>query len=410
MPFHLRLSHKINSIAAVGIAGVLALGALFLIGNASQEAARLEDERARTLGDSNSRLQITMLEQRRAEKNFMIRKDEKYVGLYNEYGKTSSTILADMIRQTEAAGQSELTRNLKIIQAGYQDYDRHFLDLAAAQTKLGLKEDVGLEGSLRKSVHEIESALGKLDDPKLTMTILMMRRHEKDFMLRRNPKYADDIKKRTAEFATQLAASDLPPSTKADLGQKLAAYQRDFLAWVDGAMSMAQNEQAMITSFRAVEPVIESVGRTIQQSSEQAKAAAAAARDATMQRMQISIVLIILAVSLLGLLIGRSVSRPLKGLTGGLKELGAGNFDVVLPGLDRHDEIGDMAQAVESCKVMAQEKARQKPKPRRSRTASPPSNASATCTSSPISSRTRSARSSRRCRRPRPNSKPRRRR
>ncbi|MBI5131683.1 MAG: HAMP domain-containing protein [Rhodopseudomonas palustris] len=358
MTLRLRLSHKINSIAAVGIAGVLALGGLYLIGSASQEAARSEDERARTLGDSNNRLQITMLEQRRAEKNFMIRKDEKYVGLYKDYAKTSSTILADMIRQTETAGQSELSRNLKTIQAGYQDYDHRFLDLAAAQTKLGLKEDIGLEGSLRKSVHEIESALGKIDEPKLTMTMLMMRRHEKDFMLRRNPKYADDIKKRAAEFSAQLAASDLPAATKADLGQKLAAYQRDFLAWVDGATTMAQNEQAIITSFRAVEPVIESVGRTIQQSSERAKAEAVAARDATMQRMQISIVLIILAVSVLGLLIGRSVSRPLKGLTGGLKELGAGNFDVVLPGLDRHDEIGDMAQAVESCKVMAQEKAR----------------------------------------------------
>ena len=49
---------------------------------------------------------------------------------------------------------------------------------------------------------------------------------------------------------------------------------------------------------------------------------------------------------------------PLSGLTSGMKELAGGNFGVVLPGLDRKDEVGDMAQAVESFKVKAAEKAR----------------------------------------------------
>ncbi|WP_322514532.1 HAMP domain-containing methyl-accepting chemotaxis protein [Rhodopseudomonas palustris] len=358
MSLRLRLSHKINSIAAVGIAGVLALGGLFMLGSASQEAARLEDERARALGDSNTLLQIAMLEQRRAEKNFMLRKDDAYVAAHQEGGKSARATVADMIRQTEAAGRSDLTRNLRSIEAGYADYERHFAQLAAAQIKLGLKETLGLEGGLRKSVHEIEAALGKFDEPALTTTMLMMRRHEKDFMLRRNPKYGDDIKKRAAEFSARLAASGLPAATKADVDQKLAAYQHDFFAWMDAALVLARDELALVKSFRAIEPVIRDVGATIQQSTEQAKAAAAAAREATTLRMQIAIAAIILAVSLLGLLIGRSVARPLKGLTVGLKELGAGNFDVVLPGLDRHDEIGDMAKAVESFKLKAQEKAR----------------------------------------------------
>jgi HAMP domain-containing protein len=31
-----------------------------------------------------------------------------------------------------------------------------------------------------------------------------------------------------------------------------------------------------------------------------------------------------------------------------MKELASGNFSVVLPGLSRKDEVGDMAQAVET--------------------------------------------------------------
>ena len=62
---------------------------------------------------------------------------------------------------------------------------------------------------------------------------------------------------------------------------------------------------------------------------------------------------------LIAFLIARGIIKPLSGLTAGMKELAGGNFGVVLPGLDRKDEVGDMAQAVETFKVKAEEKARE---------------------------------------------------
>ncbi|UZE50113.1 HAMP domain-containing methyl-accepting chemotaxis protein [Rhodopseudomonas sp. P2A-2r] len=58
-------------------------------------------------------------------------------------------------------------------------------------------------------------------------------------------------------------------------------------------------------------------------------------------------------------LIGRAISRPVIGLCAGMRELADGNFQVVLPGLGRGDEVGDMAQAVETFKVKAEQKARE---------------------------------------------------
>ena len=65
---------------------------------------------------------------------------------------------------------------------------------------------------------------------------------------------------------------------------------------------------------------------------------------------------ILLAVILLAT---RSVTKPIKGLTGGMKKLAAGDFDVVLPGVGRTDEIGEMAQAIEGFKIKAAERAQQ---------------------------------------------------
>jgi methyl-accepting chemotaxis protein len=53
-----------------------------------------------------------------------------------------------------------------------------------------------------------------------------------------------------------------------------------------------------------------------------------------------------------------TIARPMQALTRSMRELAGGNFSVVLPGLGRKDEIGNIAGAVEEFKVKAEEKAR----------------------------------------------------
>jgi len=85
------------------------------------------------------------------------------------------------------------------------------------------------------------------------------------------------------------------------------------------------------------------------------------AQAAALKSVTISMVLLglgILALATAALIVTRSVIRPLKALTDAMRELAEGNFGVVLPGLGRRDEVGDMAQAVETFKVNAEQKAR----------------------------------------------------
>ena len=52
-------------------------------------------------------------------------------------------------------------------------------------------------------------------------------------------------------------------------------------------------------------------------------------------------------------LLGKGISRPMTAMCTAMRELAAGNFEVVLPGLGRKDELGEMASAVEEFKVQA---------------------------------------------------------
>jgi methyl-accepting chemotaxis protein len=69
------------------------------------------------------------------------------------------------------------------------------------------------------------------------------------------------------------------------------------------------------------------------------------------------LVAVVLAIGLALWIVRRTVVKPLGGLVREMGKLTDGDFDVVLPGLGRKDEIGQMARGLESFKLKAAEKA-----------------------------------------------------
>jgi methyl-accepting chemotaxis protein len=59
----------------------------------------------------------------------------------------------------------------------------------------------------------------------------------------------------------------------------------------------------------------------------------------------------------LAVLLGKGISRPMIEMCKAMRKLASGNFEIVLPGLGRKDELGEMAAAVEEFKVQAIAKA-----------------------------------------------------
>jgi methyl-accepting chemotaxis protein len=54
-----------------------------------------------------------------------------------------------------------------------------------------------------------------------------------------------------------------------------------------------------------------------------------------------------------------SIARPMRALTTAMEKLAGGDFSVVLPGLGRKDEVGEVAGAVEKFKLVSERKARE---------------------------------------------------
>lgn len=353
-----RLTHKILFIAAVGILGLVAFAAIYQMGRMSEDASQERERAARTMSDLSKKLSIELLEARRTEKDFQLRREDSYV---KRHAELAAAIDQDLERLKQLARNSDITGladKIATVQTGFTSYVREFGALAQAEIKLGLNETLGLSGSLRTAVHGIETKLQEGDATALTRWMLTMRRHEKDFMLRRDAKYIADFKVAVASFTKELAAEDLPAAVKADINRKLDTYQKGFLAWAEGAQDVTRHGAAISKEFQAIAPVIADSQEVLERYYVEADAASNAVRAATGQRMIVAFVAAALLVSALSLLVGRSVSKALTGMTAAMRKLAGGDFSVVLPGLGRRDEIGEMAQAVETFKIRAEEKAR----------------------------------------------------
>ncbi|MET4262232.1 methyl-accepting chemotaxis protein [Bradyrhizobium sp. S3.12.5] len=343
----IRLTHKVMAIGLFGLVGLVAFGAIYEIGSRSQDASREIANRARAIADLNKQLSIEMLEARRNEKNFQQRRNESYAKSHAELIGPINRDFDEVERLMSAGGMGALSEKTKQAQEGFKRYTADFNALVAAETRLGLNETLGLSGSLRAAVHDIEAKLKEIDDPRTTSWMLMMRRHEKDFMLRRDPKYIAEVKKAAVEFSKAIEVVAVPTTVMNDVTAKLQKYLSEFAAWAETAQQSAALDASMMQTFRELEPGMREVRATVERLDKQADVAEAATRDAVRMWMMIAFLVTVAVLTVVGFLLGRSISKTLSGMVDAMTRLARGELSVAVPGVGRQDEIGEMAGAVE---------------------------------------------------------------
>ncbi|WP_084801632.1 methyl-accepting chemotaxis protein [Bradyrhizobium sp. Ec3.3] len=149
-----------------------------------------------------------------------------------------------------------------------------------------------------------------------------------------------------ATEATRSASGELPPDAAARVAKLTAESKRIVKE------SMLPIATELLTTS---EKVVEFSKRRVDEEK-------AAAQEAISSSERTSLVIgLVVALALIGACVFSvfTIARPIVALAGAMKELADGNFDVVLPGLGRGDEIGGVAQAVENFKVKAEQKARE---------------------------------------------------
>ena len=178
----LGVRHQIAAVGLVGVIGLLLVGLVYAIGAGQAAGARSEFERANAGLARLAAVKIDLLEARRSEKDFLLRRKEedaaKHAAALAQF-TADAALLHDLI---DARRQTQLDRIAALI----VQYRVQFGVVLDDARRIGLDENSGLQGALRGSVHEIEALVVADKDDGLDAAMLMMRRHEKDFLDRKS--------------------------------------------------------------------------------------------------------------------------------------------------------------------------------------------------------------------------------
>jgi len=264
--FSLSIKNKLFGLGGIVILSFLAFAGVYIYSSTIRSNATAEEERVNTIERAESRAEVALQNARRFEKTYLLSgestQDEANARL-DAYSNAMKEFFAQIkvmeANITSDEGKAALEQ-LKVVAHKYQDA---FDQTASTKAMVGYNESLGLLGRLRDSVHAVEHILNAEHNDALKVKMLMMRRHEKDFMMRLKQKYLDSMAKRNAEFAPLLATSRLPAAKKAQITQLMADYQRDFKAFSQGMLSVKQEISTIENEVVATKPAFDRVKELI---------------------------------------------------------------------------------------------------------------------------------------------------
>ncbi len=208
-----------------------------------------------------------------------------------------------------------------------------FSQLVALTRRIGLNEDSGLRGALRQAAHRVEDSFRRAGNDSLLVGLLMMRRHEKDFLLRGDSKYVDRFDRAHGELLTAMDAAGLIVATQGGIQRDLNDYAQNFHQLVDTRQALRQGAHAKLATD--TKQALSELNALIRD----ARAAIEDSQHSQRNLVFTGTLILIIALIGLSLLIARSISRSLSRITSAMEHIADGHaaLGVSLPEEGRNE-------------------------------------------------------------------------
>lgn len=341
---NLKITQKMIAIAALLIVGLFIIAAVYYFSDYLREQNNEASADKNKLIEATRHIEVASNKTMQLESQFLLKSDKKFVDEH----KATMEKLYGAIRTLSHLAESEKERKLATdLKNSIDMYQLSFDMVATRKVRLGLDENSGLLGELRDSVHAVENSLEKIDDAPLMVKMLMMRRHEKDYLARIDDKYIDRMAKRKEEFEQLLKQANIKPTTKATIRENMDSYHKAFIAMTNGMKSVQRELTSMEQSIAQVTPILDNMRQVT--NSLKAQLAEENASTAKMIDLLFYGALIILAVvlSFLMFIAAGTIIKPVEAMRAAAEDLRAGDGDLTkrIPDFGK-DELGDTSRAI----------------------------------------------------------------
>mgnify|MGYP002621026179 CR=1 FL=1 len=339
----LRIGFQVQLITLIAVIGFAIFTAVYLVGDHVRGGYQREADRAIEAKLLSDQIRYAFLDARRHEKDFLLYKQEQSIASHAERMTAIAGYLDALQPKVDAAIRGELPA----IRDGLASYDRQFRALADAWKTIGLTDRFGLMGELRNSIDAAEEKLDEFRNHQLSAIMLMMRRHEKDFLVQIDPRQIRSILSRFEEFQTVLDRSDLYAADKQELLERFKVYIDNMQRVGELRVQIQTAEESLQQEFARVDPQVAALGDAVQATFEAAEGEARAIADMARLIVIGAVVGVILVSIVIAALVGRAIAAPVSRMTDAMRHLADGDKEVAIPATDYRNELGEMAQALD---------------------------------------------------------------
>jgi len=264
--------------------------------------------------------------------DFLQHKQDESVTAFDQ-NYQNATNLITVINTSDFLNDRTNTRQLADLRVTLDSIQKEFKALVDLLQRRGFK-DYGLEGELRKAIHQLENSGFTFDKA----SMLTLRRHEKDFFLRKDLKYQIDFNARLQEFRTQLAND--PKLT--GLVSYLDNYQKEFnnVVAIEKAIGLTEHtgiRGRIRTYFHHIRPRLDEFRRRIKEKNERQ-----ILRTKIILGMLFSIQIV--AGLVMALVYANLLTKSIKEIRNGMQKLASGIFPENLT-VRTTEEIGQTKEA-----------------------------------------------------------------
>ncbi|MCW2315684.1 methyl-accepting chemotaxis protein [Rhodoblastus acidophilus] len=341
-----RIGHQLIALALVPALGFIAiLGNVIWtvhIQNVTQARAHLAAQTALEA----SQFAGTMLQLRRAEKNFALRRDETYVAEHETRAQTAGAQMKSLAEKAAQLDDAELKRGLAAVEQPMALYFASFGKFVEATRILGLTPDKGIDGELRVAANALQQAFTSLDRPILNVKALMMRIHAKDFMILHKDQDRAATIAANEELKRAVAEDPAIEDARSRLSDLVDRYASGFSAWARKATEAAAIENEISRGYNAFEPAIAGVVARARVINEEKFAEVDSMDKRSLATAVATIALALIAAFALSVAVWRYLAGSLERLNGAMASITKGDTTADLNDLNTANEIGDMARAV----------------------------------------------------------------
>ena len=225
------IKQKLLGLGGIVVAVFMIFFIVYLYGSGIGDEVAVAAERDMVMEEAETGARIAILRARQNEKDFLMKKDRLYIDKHAETMQVLYQHLKVMQENIHSDQGMEAVEQLLVLS---HKYEAGFQSMVNAQITLGLNGKSGLIGNLHYAANNIENTLKKLNRDELMVQMLMMRRHEKDYLARGGEKHIGQMAQSKGRFGVLLSDSGLAKKLRRQIRSNLNSYYNDFNALVRG--------------------------------------------------------------------------------------------------------------------------------------------------------------------------------